>query len=149
VTSGEKIHIENVSLAEILEYIEKLYTKLWYFSDELNAFVVDFKNCPITIGVNIRNFAYSFKDYYILGKDAFFVPPPREPRHQKSIRSWLNAWLISTLHLNPGNAIKEQEIITMLLLEEKTNLLKLWQVLYFNFEKIGYTLESEDWIITL
>jgi hypothetical protein len=28
VTSGEKIHIENVSLAEILEYIEKLYTKL-------------------------------------------------------------------------------------------------------------------------
>jgi dihydroorotase-like cyclic amidohydrolase len=121
----QKIHFENLSLAEELEFIEKLYLKLGYFDESLNAFVVDFEHCPITLGVNIRNFAYSFKDYYTLGKEAFFVPPPREPRHQKAIRAGLNSGLISAIHLNPADAEKEQKILETLLLEEKTNLLKL------------------------
>jgi len=147
ITSGQKIHFENVSLAEELEYVEKLYQDLGYFNESLNAFEPDFANCPITIGVNIRNFAYSFKDYYILGEKAFFVPPPREPRHQKAIRSGLNAGIISTIHLN--NDPEEKNILETLLLEEKTNLLKLGQLLYFNLEKIGYTLEKEEWILSL
>ena len=33
LATGEKIHIENVSLAEELEYIESLYMKLGYFDE--------------------------------------------------------------------------------------------------------------------
>lgn len=145
----KKIHIQNISLAEEVEYIKNLYEQLGYFNAELNAFVPDFKNCPITIGVNLRNFVYSFKDYYILGEPAFFIPPPRAPLHQKAIRSGLNSWVISAIHLNRERQEEEKETLEQLLLEEKTNLLKLGRLVCFNLEEIGFQIETEDWIIQL
>ena len=147
--SGSKVHIENISLAEEIEYVRDLYEKLGYFNEALNVFEPDFARCPITIGVNIRNLIYSFKDYYTLGKNAFFNPPPREPRHQKAIKSGVNAGIISTIHLNSDKRFDESRFFVDILQEEKTNLLKLGRLAYFNFLDIGYNFTPDQWIITL
>jgi dihydroorotase-like cyclic amidohydrolase len=91
VSSGKKIHISNISLVEEIDMAKDLYLKLGYFNEELNCFQIDFKNAPVTIGVNINNVIYSFKDYKELNEKILFVPPPREPRHQKAIKSAINS----------------------------------------------------------
>ena len=47
--SGKKMHISNISLAEEIDLVKKLYLDLGYFNEELNCFVLDFENAPISI----------------------------------------------------------------------------------------------------
>ncbi len=141
IKQNKKIHISNISLAEEILITKKLYFNLWYFNKELNCFNVDLKNCPITIWVNIRNIIYSFKDYNSKKEEIFFIPPPREPRHQKALKWAINSWIISTITLNDNK--KESLNLLELIKTEKINLLKISKSLYYNFKKIGFAFDEE------
>lgn len=143
----KKVHISNISLAEEIEIIKNLYTDLWYFNKELNCFEVDFTNSPITIWVNINNLIYSFKDYKSLREKILFVPPPREPRHIKAINAWINSKVISTISLNWKN--EEFDSLKELILEEKINLLQLWNCIYYNYSKIWFSIKQKEIVIEL
>lgn len=143
----KKVHISNISLAEEVEIIKNLYLNLDYFNKELNYFEVDFANAPVTIGVNINNLIYSFKDYKSQRDKILFVPPPREPRHIKAINAGINSRTISTIWLN----WKEEELSVLknLVLQEKINLIQLGNCIYYNYKKIWFNLENKEIIIKL
>lgn len=87
---GRKVHISNITLREEVEIVRKLYRDLGYFDVAQNRFLPDLAKAPITIGVNIRNLAYSTKDYKSKRESICFVPPPREPGHVKSLFAGIN-----------------------------------------------------------
>lgn len=87
----QKIHIVNCTLREEIELIRELYNGLGYFNPQENCFVVPFETAPVTIGINIRNLAYSTKDYKSKRESICFVPPPREPGHTKSLFAGINS----------------------------------------------------------
>lgn len=146
---NKKIHLENISLIEEVQIIRNLYLDLGYFNESLNRFEIDFKNAPVTIGANISNLIYSFKDYNKLKSSIFFIPPPREPRHQKALKNALNSWVISTIKIWEENKEKWLEFLKQLISEEKINLLKLWRSLYFNYKNIWYGLDKSEIIIEI
>ena len=147
VKTWNKVHISNISLAEEIELVKALYSDLGYFNIELNRFEVDFKNTPVTIWVNINNIIYSFKDYKEKKEEILFVPPPREPRHQKAIRSAINSWVISTISLNDTE--KDKAFLQSILMEEKTSLNRLAALLYDNFTAIGFDSPKAEIIISI
>lgn len=138
IIGNKKIHISNISLKEEIELVKEFYLKNKYFNSELNCFEIDFANCPVTIWVDIKNIFYSSKDYNTLWKNAFFVPPPREPKHQKAINSAINSNIISTISLTNN----ETDILKEIILSEKINILKLGKMICFNYKKIGFNLET-------
>ncbi|MCK9272418.1 hypothetical protein M0P65_02625 [Candidatus Gracilibacteria bacterium] len=146
---NKKIHLENISLIEEVQIIRNLYLDLGYFNESLNRFEIDFKNAPVTIGANISNLIYSFKDYNKLKSSIFFIPPPREPRHQKALKNALNSGVISTIKIGEENKEKGLEFLKQLISEEKINLLKLGRSLYFNYKNIGYGLDKSEIIIEI
>jgi hypothetical protein len=75
------------------------------------------------------------------------VPPPREPRHQKAIKSAINSWVISTLGLSWS---KEDAInIGTMINEEKTSLVRLARVLYYNFQSRWFYISEDSLIISI
>lgn len=134
INTWNKIHIANISLLDEIELIKKLYLDLWYFNTDLNCFIVDFDNCPVTIWVNLRNAVYSFKDYKNLRDKVLFVPPPREPKHEKAIRASINSWLVSTITLNDDE--QDIRLLEDMISWEKTSLLRLASCLWENYKKI-------------
>lgn len=86
-----KIHVINCTLREEIQIIQELYQNLGYFDVKENCFMVPFEVAPITIGVNIRNLAYSTKDYKSKRESICFIPPPREPGHTKTLFAAINS----------------------------------------------------------
>lgn len=79
LTEKRKVHIMNCTLREEVQIIRELYERLGYFDEKENCFIVPFDSVRVTIGVNIRNLAYSTKDYKSKRDSVCFIPPPREP----------------------------------------------------------------------
>lgn len=144
---NKKIHFSNISLWEEIELVKKIYFDLGYFNKELNRFEIDFINSPVTIWVNINNIIYSFKDYKSKKEKIFFIPPPREPRHQKAVKSWINAGIISTININ--NLVTEKEFLIEIISEEKTSLTNLANNIFYNFEKIGFNFNTEEIVLRM
>ncbi|MDP2103411.1 MAG: hypothetical protein Q8K26_00635 [Candidatus Gracilibacteria bacterium] len=142
----QKIHISNITLRDELEIIRQIYEELGYFDVKENRFQVDFKNTPITIGVNIRNLAYSTKDYKSERENICFVPPPREPGHVKALFAGLNAGIVSTIHISDTD--KEKALIQGLITSEKTNLTTLSGAMYENFLAIGFEINKQELILS-
>jgi len=130
-----KVHIINCTLREEVQIVRELYEELGYFDEAENRFVVPFATAPITIGVNIRNLAYSTKDYKSKRENICFIPPPREPGHVKTLFAAMNSGVVSTTGINDFSS--EKELLKTLLETEKINLTTLAQVLYGNFLEIG------------
>jgi|GEM_PF-839370 len=146
LNQNKKIHISRISLREELEIVRKIYEDLGYFDVKENRFQVDFKNTPITIGVNIRNLIYSTKDYKGERDNICFIPPPREPGHVKALFAGLNAGIVSTIHINDTN--KEKALIKGLITSEKINLTTLSGAMYGNFLAIGFDIHKQELILS-
>lgn len=147
IANNKRVHISNISLVEEIDMVKKLYSDLGYFDKELNRFEIDFKNAPVTIGANIRNIIYSFKDYKSMREKVLFVPPPREPKHQKAIKSAINSWVISTVWLNSW--AQEREFLLEIIREEKTSLVRLARALSYNYQRRWFSYESSELILTM
>lgn len=146
LNQNKKVHISNISLREELEIIRGIYEELGYFDAKENRFRPDFKNTPVTIGVNIRNLAYSTKDYKSQHENICFIPPPREPGHIKALFSGLNSGIVSTIHIN--DRVKEKALIQGLISDEKTNLTTLAASMYENFLAIGFDVNRQELILS-
>lgn len=146
LNQNKKIHISNISLREELEIIREIYERLGYFDAKENRFRLDFKNTPVTIGVNIRNLMYSTKDYKSERDAICFIPPPREPGHVKSLFAGLNAGIVSTIHIN--DIFKEKALIQGLITSEKMNLTTLSASMYENFLAIDFDANRQELILS-
>lgn len=145
---GRKIHIINCTLREEVQIIRALYEDLGYFDSKENRFIVPFDIAPVTIGVNIRNIAYSTKDYKSKRESICFIPPPREPGHVKTIFAALNSGVISTVSINDISL--ETELLVELLDTEKISLTTFSQVGYGNFLEMGcWMRKTEEWRVEL
>lgn len=143
-----KVHIINCTLREEVQIVRELYEELGYFDGTENRFVVPFATAPVTIGVNIRNLAYSTKDYKSKRDHICFIPPPREPGHVKTLFAAINSGVISTVNMNDPSA--EKELLKDLLGTEKINLTTLAQVLSGNCVEIGCQVGgTEEWKVEL
>lgn len=144
----KKVHIINCTLREEVQIVRELYEELGYFDETENRFVVPFATAPVTIGVNIRNLAYSTKDYKSKRDHICFIPPPREPGHVKTLFAAINSGVISTVNMNDPSA--EKELLKDLLGTEKINLTTLAQVLSGNCVEIGCQVGgTEEWKVEL
>lgn len=144
----QKIHIINCTLREEVQIVRELYESFGYFDEKENRFVVPFAIAPVTIGVNIRNLAYSTKDYKSRRDHICFIPPPREPGHVKTLFAAINSGVISTVNMN--DPLTEKELLNNLLDTEKINLTTLAQVLYGNYLEIGCQVGGmEEWRVEL
>ena len=144
---NKKLHIVNCSLREELEIVRQLYLDLGYFDLSENCFRVDFQNAPITAGINIRNIAYSTKDYKSKRDAIYFIPPPRTPGDVKGLFAAINSGVIATITVN--DVENESNLLETLIQSEKTNLLHLANLLYWNWEARGFKGEKEEWITTV
>lgn len=142
IGSGRKVHIGNISLAEEVEIIRQLYDSLGYFNERLNRYEVDFEESPLTVSVNIRNLAFSTKDSKILRNSQRFLPPPREPRHQKAMKSGLNSGLIPMITLNDPHS--DRILLEEMVKSEKLSLTRLSATVHENFRKRGFSFSKED-----
>lgn len=145
--NGDRVHIENISLREEIEFLDDLYRNLGYYDASENCFRVDLAEAPVTVGVNIRNLIYSTKDYKSEREGIFFIPPPREPTHPKALLAAINSGIVATISLN--DEPNETELLRMLVLEEKMSLIRLAKVLGGNREKMGMVGERKEVILDL
>ena len=144
----QKIHIINCTLREEIQIIRELYEGLGYFNPKENCFLVPFKTAPVTIGINIRNLAYSTKDYKSKRESICFLPPPREPGHTKTLFAGINSGVISTVSVN--DTLTEKNLLRDLLHTEKIHLTKFAQVMYGNFRELDSEIgKIESWIVEL
>ncbi len=144
----QKIHIINCTLREEIQIIRELYESLGYFDPKENCFIVPFDTAPVTIGINLRNLAYSTKDYKSKRESICFIPPPREPGHTKSLFAGINSGVISTLSIN--DIVNETELLKDLLYTEKMSLTGFARVVYGNFVEIGCQIgKMEEWNVGL
>lgn len=148
LTEKRKVHIMNCTLREEVQIIRELYERLGYFDEKENCFIVPFDSVPITIGVNIRNLAYSTKDYKSKRDSVCFIPPPREPWHIKTIFAAINSGVISTVDINDTET--ETTLLRDLLDTEKINLTKFSQVVYGNYREMWCQMgKTQEWKVTL
>lgn len=69
--------IFGVTLAETCAFMKQLYLDLGYFSIAKNAFILDFKNCPLFIGTHINHLLWSKKDCRREEKKQIFLLPSK------------------------------------------------------------------------
>lgn len=148
LSTGQKIHIINCTLRAEVQMIRELYESLGYFDPKENCFIVPFETAPVTIGINLRNLAYSTKDYKSKRESICFIPPPREPGHTKSLFAGINSGVISTVSVN--DILSETELLKDLLYTEKMSLTGFARVAYGNFVEIGCQIgKTEEWRVEL
>lgn len=148
LSENRKIHIVNCTLREEVQMVQELYQELGYFDPKENCFVVPFESAPVTIGVNIRNLAYSTKDYKSKRESICFIPPPREPGHTKTLFAAINSGVVSTLTVNDVPA--ESELLAEIISLEKVSLTRFAQILHGNFLGIGCQMEdTKEWVLEM
>ena len=147
IRSGRSTHIEPVSLRDTVELVRDLYQSLGYYDASLNTYIPDLARCPVSIGIDIHNLVYSYKDGKRLG-GSDHLPPIREPRHQKALSQGINAGIIATLRLT-GEDREDVQLLRELLLSEKISLLRLGQVLGGAYAQMGVAGDTRDIIVDL
>ena len=141
-----RVHIEPVSIRETVELVHHLYHDLGYYRADLNTFVPDLANCPVTIGARIENVVFSWKDMYQLKNASTILPPLREPRHQKSLFHGINSGIVSTLSLSQDRD-ENIKLLTHLITSEKISLLRLGHVLMTHYEAMGLATAVEEIVV--
>lgn len=136
INNNKKIHIVWITLKEELEILEKYYIDSWYLREDVNCFVVDFKNTLVTVSVNIENLIWRWSDYKANWQKIFYIPPVRESWQNKAMFKWINRWSIAWIYINNYNknninfiqeSIKKEQILPITFAKVlKYNLLDIW-----------------------
>lgn len=136
INNNKKIHIVWITLQEELDILEKYYIDSWYLREDVNCFIIDFKNTLVTVSVNIENLIWKGSDYKSKKEEIFFIPPIRESWQNKAMFKWINRGSITGIHiweLNNFNidflesSIKEEKILPLTLAKVLNyNMLDRW-----------------------
>jgi len=99
IKNNKKIHIVWVTLDEEIKLLEKYYTELWFFDEDINAFKVDFSKVLVSVSVKIENLMWRGSDYKRMWKEIFFNPPIRESWQVKAMFKWINRWVTAGIYI--------------------------------------------------
>lgn len=145
--NNKKIHIVWVTLKEELEILEKYYEEKWFLREDVNCFVVDFREVLVTVSVNIENLIWRGSDYKANWKKIFFVPPVRESGQNKAMFKWINRGSIASIFIKNFENEKNIEFLENCIKEEKILPITFAKVLNYNLSEIGFSWEEKDLIV--
>ncbi len=146
IKNQKKIHIIWATLWSEIEILEKYYRELWFFSEEINAFKVDFSKVLVSISVKIENLMYRGSDYKRLWKSIFFNPPIRESKEVKNMFKWINRWVIAWIYTKIFD-FKRQDFLQEQIIAEHILPITMAKVLNYNLKDLWFKWEESLLII--
>jgi len=146
IKNNKKIHIVWITLWKEIELLEKYYRDLWFFSEEINAFKVDFSKVLVSASVKIENIMWRGSDYKRMKEKIFFNPPIRESWEVKNMFKWINRWVTAGIYIENFDQEKknflQEQIITEHILP-----ITMAKVLNYNLADFGFKWEEIDFIV--
>jgi len=146
IKNNKKIHIVWITLWKEIELLEKYYRDLWFFSEEINAFKVDFSKVLVSVSVKIENIMWRGSDYKRMKEKIFFNPPIRESWEVKNMFKWINRWVTAGIYIENFDQEKknflQEQIITEHILP-----ITMAKVLNYNLADFGFKWEEIDFIV--
>ena len=151
IKNNKKIHIVWITLWKEIEILEEYYKKLWFFSEEINAFKVDFSKVLVSVSVKIENLMWRGSDYRRMWKTIFFNPPIRESGEVKNMFKWLNRWVTAWIycpHLTSPEGEEYRDFLNKEIIEEHIMPIILAKVLNYNLSDFWFIWNENDFIIS-
>jgi hypothetical protein len=126
--------------------LEDYYRELWFFSEEINAFKVDFSKVLVSVSVKIENIMWRGSDYKRMWKKIFFNPPIRESWEVKNMFKWINRWVTAWIYIENFNKEKKDFLVEQIKTE---NILPITmaKVLNYNLADFGLKGEESDFVV--
>ena len=146
IKDNKKIHIVWITLDEEIKMLEKYYTKLWFFSEDINSFKVNFSIPLITVSVKIENLMWRGSDYKAMWKAIFFNPPIRESGQVKAMFKWINRGVTAWIYIENFNE-DVKYFLNEQLKEEHILPITLSKTLNYNMSDIWFKNSDTDFIL--
>ena len=146
IKNRKKIHIIWMTLWKEVEILEEYYKKLWFFSEEINAFKVDFSKVLVCASVKIENLMWRGSDYKKMWKKIFFNPPIRESWEVKNMFKWINRWVTAWIYIENFDKEK-QDFLNKEIVEEHILPITLAKVLNYNLVDFAFEGDESDFVI--
>jgi len=144
--NNKKIHIVWITLWKEVEILEEYYKKLWFFSEEINAFKVDFSKVLVSASVKIENIMWRGSDYKRMWKNIFFNPPIRESGEVKNMFKWINRWVTAGIYIENFDEEKK-EFLNKEIIEEHILPITMAKVLNYNLVDFGFEGYESDFVV--
>ncbi len=145
--NNKKIHIIWITLKEEIEILEKYYSELWFFKEEINAFDVDFSRVLVSASVNIENLIYRWSNYKAMKSEIFFNPPIRESGQTKAMFKGINRGVTAWIFIKVFSK-KIEDFLTQQIIQENILPIALAKVLNYNLEQVWISWEKKELIIS-
>jgi len=146
--NNKKIHIIWITLDKEVKILEEYYKKLGFFSEEINAFKVDFSKVLISVSVKIENLMWRWSDYKSMGKKIFFNPPIRESGEVKAMFKWINRWVTAWIYYTDLVSNKEyKKFLNQEIINEHILVIILSKVLKYNLIDFWFKAEESNFIL--
>jgi hypothetical protein len=146
IKNNTKIHIVWITLDKEVQLLEQYYEKLWFFSEDINAFKVDFSKALVSASVKIENLMWRWSDYKKMGSKIFFNPPIRESGQVKAMFKWINrgvtAWIYIENFDNESKTFLNEQIKTEHILP-----VTMAKTLNYNLADIWFKSEESDFVL--
>lgn len=133
IENNQKTHIVWLSLDAEVKILEQYYQQLWFFSQEINCFDVDYRQVLVSGSVYIENLMYRWSDYKREREKIFFCPPIREAWQVKAVFSGINRGSVAGIFIEKFSSDVEQ-FLQKIFTEEQIPTILLAKVLKYNFE---------------
>lgn len=146
IRNNKKIHIVWITLDEEIKILEKYYESLWFFSEDINCFEVDFSVPLVTVSVKIENIMYRGSDYKRLRDKIFFNPPIRESGQVKAMFKWITRWVTAWIYIKDFSE-EVREFLQDQIITEHILAVNMAKVLNYNLAEIWFFWEKHDFII--
>jgi len=146
IKNNKKIHIVWITLWKEIEILEEYYKKLWFFSEEINAFKVDFSEVLVSVSVKIENLMWRGSDYKRMWKEIFFNPPIRESWEVKNMFKWINRWVTAWIFIDEFKEEK-QEFLNNEIIAEHILPITMAKVLNYNLADFWFKWEESDFVV--
>lgn len=147
IKNNKKIHIVWITLKEEVEILEKYYEELWFLTEDINCFDINFEIPLVTVSVKIENIMWKWSDYKSMKEKIFFNPPIRESWQVKAMFKWINRGVIAWIFIS--NYQENLEIFLWDCIRWENILpLILAKVLKYNFDSIWLKWQKKELIVS-
>ncbi len=146
IKNNKKIHIVWITLWKEIDILEEYYRNLGFFSEEINAFKVDFSKVLVSVSVKIENLMWRGSDYKRMWEKIFFNPPIREAKEVKNMFKWINRWVTAWVYIEDFNDEK-REFLNEQIKTEHILPITMAKVLNYNLRDFSFEGEEEDFVI--
>ena len=146
IKNNKKTHIVWITLWEEIEILEDYYKDLGFFSEEINAFKVDFSKVLVSVSVKIENIMWRGSDYKAMWKKIFFNPPIRESWEVKNMFKWINRGVTAWIFIENFDEEKK-DFLQEELKQEHILPITMAKVLNYNLADFWFSWEESEFIL--